>query len=180
MRLWNSGFSYLTGYILVGMRNPTPIEKGAIAFTRWIGSPPSIALHTAFFAVMVYLLIAKVFPFDTLILIFNTIVSLEAIYLALFIQMTVNYQAQHIEAVSEDIDEIQEDIDEMQEDVEEIAEDVDELQEDVEDISEDVEEMTEEEQAEEVRKAEQKRTLTDIQRDLQKLMQDIGKLQSRE
>lgn len=162
---------------------PTRMEKAAIAFTRWVGSPASIIIHTLLFASVIYMLVEKVFPFDTLILVFNTAVSLEAIYLALFIQMTVNSQSSSIAEVEKDIDEIQEDvgeiqedIDEMQEDVEEIQEDVDELQEDVEDISEDVEEMSEEEKEEEARKADQKKTLGDIQRDLGRLLQDIEHL----
>ncbi|MBV9159410.1 MAG: DUF677 domain-containing protein [Candidatus Kaiserbacteria bacterium] len=161
------------------MSAPKGMEKAALAITRWIGSTQSILLHTAFFAIMIFLLLKRVFPFDTLILVFNTAVSLEAIYLALFIQMTVNSQAESIQEVGKDIDEIQEDIDEMQEDVEEIQEDVDELQEDVEDIGEDVEEMTEEDKAEEREDEEQRKTLTDIQTDLRKLMDDIEKLKSR-
>ena len=56
--------------------------------------------------------------FDKVMLILTTVVSLEAIYLAIFIQMTVNKHAAELEEVSEDIDEIQEDIDEIQEDIE--------------------------------------------------------------
>jgi len=84
------------------------------------------------------------------LLILTTIVSLEAIYLSIFIQMSVNRQAKRLREVSEDIVEIQEDVEEIQEDVEEIQEDVegiekdiDEIQEDVEDINEDVEDITE-------------------------------------
>lgn len=153
--------------------NPNKMEKAAISVTRWIGSTQSIFFHTIVFAVIIFLLVAKVFSFSTLILIFNTAVSLEAIYLALFIQMTVNFQARSIKEVSDDIDEIQEDVGEIQEDI-------DELQEDVEDISEDVEEMSEEETEEDHRKLEQKQTLATIQTDLRKLMNDIEKLQSKQ
>lgn len=64
---------------------------------------------------------------DKVMLILTTIVSLEAIYLSLFIQMTVNKH-------SEDIAEIAEDVDDIQEDIEEISEDVDDIQEDIEEI----------------------------------------------
>lgn len=79
--------------------------------TNWIGTPTSIALHTLFFLGMFML------PFlgaglDKTLLILTTVVSLEAIYLALFIQMTVNRNTASLEAVEEDIDEIQEDQDE--------------------------------------------------------------------
>ncbi len=149
------------------------MQKTALAVTRWIGSPLSIILHTIIFIVAISILVEGLFSFDVVILVLNTAVSLEAIYLALFIQMTVNNQTESIEDVSEDIEGIQEDIGEIQENV-------DELQGDVEDISEDVEEMSEEEALEDSRKNEQKRTLADIQADLRKLMTDIERLQKTE
>lgn len=152
--------------------DPNKMEKTAMAVTRWIGSAQSILLHTVVFAAVIFMLFEKVFSFNVLILVFNTAVSLEAIYLALFIQMTVNYQSRSIAEVEKDIDEIQED-------VEEIQGDVDEIQEDVEDISEDVEEMSEEEKEEDRIHAEHNKTLADIQNDLKKLMNDIEKLQEK-
>jgi peptidoglycan hydrolase CwlO-like protein len=149
------------------------MERAALVFTRWIGSPGSIAFHTILFGATIGLLVANIFSFDVVILVFNTAVSLEAIYLALFIQMTVNYQAQSLVEVGEDIEEIQEDVGELQEDVEEIGEDVGELQEDVEEISEDADE-------DEQRDKEHQRTLSDIQRDLRTLMNDIDRLKSEE
>jgi low affinity Fe/Cu permease len=153
--------------------NKHRLEHTALAITRWIGSPESIFIHTLVFAVTIGLLVANIFPLAVLLLIFNTAVSLEAIYLALFIQMTVNYTTATIEGVEQDIDEIQVDIGEMQEDVEEIQEDVDELQ-------EDVEEMSEEEIEEEAGEVKQQRTLEQIHEGLQKLMLDVEKLQSKQ
>jgi len=63
---------------------------------------------------------------DQILLVLTTVLSLEAIYLAIFIQMTVNKNTKSLRIVEKDIDEIQEDIDEIQEDVEEIQEDVEE------------------------------------------------------
>jgi len=144
------------------MQRPPRLQKTALAITRWIGSPASIFLHTILFAATISLLIARVFPFDVVILIFNTAVSLEAIYLALFIQMTVNYTTSAVEAVGEDIEDIQEDVDEIQKDVDE--------------LQEDVEEITEEDAAEDRRESEQKDALEQIQTDLRKLMDDIERL----
>lgn len=62
--------------------------------------------------------------FDKILLILTTLVSLEAIYLSIFIQMTVNKHSEELEEVSEDIEEIQEDVDEIQENIEDIQEDV--------------------------------------------------------
>jgi len=157
------------------MSEPKGLQKTALAVTRWVGSPASIVTHTILFVLSFLTVFFGWLSFDRMLLVLTTIVSLEAIYLSLFIQMTINFNTETIVEVGKDIDEIQEDIDEMQEDVEEIQEDVDELQEDVEDISEDVEEMTEDEKEEERRET----TLAQIQRDLHKLSQDIEKLQSR-
>lgn len=158
------------------MSDPTKdIEKTAFAITRWVGSPASIVWHSIVFAASFALAFFDVISFDRMLLILTTIVSLEAIYLAIFIQMTINYQ-------QEDIAEVQEDLEEISEDVGEIQEDMGELQEDVEEISEDVEEMAEEEDtaeaAEERRKVEQRQTLEEIQGDLRKLLEDIERLKS--
>lgn len=150
-------------------------QRTALAITRWIGSPLSIALHTILFIGCFIAVKYGLIPFEEMLLLLTTIVSLEAIYLSLFIQMTINIQAESIEEVGEDIEE-------MQEDIGEIQEDVGELQEDVEVISEEVEEISVEEESEEMkeaqRKAEQRKTLGDIQADLRKLMQDIERLQN--
>lgn len=98
--------------------------------TRWVGSPQSIIVHTIFFVVVFGL---KFFGFSSqeVLLILTTVVSLEAIYLSIFIQMTVNRHAAELEEVSEDIEEIQKDVDEIQEDVEDIQEDIEEIEEDM-------------------------------------------------
>jgi low affinity Fe/Cu permease len=87
--------------------------------TNWIGSPQSIICHTIFF-MAIFLLHFFGFSSADVLLILTTIVSLEAIYLSIFIQMTVNKHTEELEEVSEDIGEIQEDVDEIQEDFEEI------------------------------------------------------------
>ncbi len=163
------------------MKDPYHIWKTALSVTRGIGSPTSLVIHTFLFIGCFLAVHYNYVPFEEMLLVLTTIVSLEAIYLSIFIQMTINYTTHELREVGEDIEELQENVEEISEDVGEIQEDVGELQEDVEEISEDVEEMTEEgetEEAEEdVRKAEQRKTLTDIQTDLRRLMQDISKLQ---
>ncbi len=161
------------------MSQPNNTQKIALAITRWIGSPISIVTHTILFLGSFTLAAFGWVSFDRMLLVLTTIVSLEAIYLAIFIQMTLNYTTETIVEVEKDIDEIQEDIDEMQEDVEEIQEDVEDISEDVEELSEEEKAAEAEERAEEARKQEQKQTLAAIQSDLQKLMQDIEKLQEK-
>ncbi len=105
------------------------LERGAYAFISRIGSIGSIIIHSIVFLIFIVLgLIGG--DWNTLLLILTTVVSLEAIYLAIFIQMTVNQNTQSLAEVEEDIDEIQKDIDVIQEDVDEIQEDVDEIHED--------------------------------------------------
>ena len=166
--------------------HPDPAQRFALAITRAVGSPASIVVHSILFAGSFVLAFVGIVPFDRMLLILTTIVSLEAIYLAIFIQMTINYQGAQIAAVTEDIDEIQEDVGEIQEDVEEMTEDVEEIQKDVDEIQEDVTEMSEDvgeleesETEDEKRKREQMKTLSTIEATLLKLADDIERLKNR-
>lgn len=94
------------------------LGKISIKITSWVGTPQSIIFHTLVFATFTFLLVSGA-PFDKVILVWNTLVSLEAIYLALFIQMTVNRNTESLEEFSEDIEDIQEDVEEISEDIEE-------------------------------------------------------------
>lgn len=126
----------------------TPLEKVAHNATKWIGSIPSLIVHTVLFAGTISLALFGI-SLETILLVLTTIVSLEAIYLAIFIQMTVNRNTTQLHEVGKDIEEISEDIEDIQEDVEDIQEDVEEISEDIEDIQEDVEEIQEEDEKEE-------------------------------
>ena len=126
------------------------LETIALSVIKGIGSIWSVIIHTVLF-IATFALILFGFKVDRVLLVLTTILSLEAIYLSIFIQMSVNLQAKAIASVEKDIDEIAEDVEGIQEDVEEIAEDmeemqenIDEIQEDVEGIQEDVEEIQEE------------------------------------
>ncbi len=149
------------------------IQRFALALTKWVGSPSSIVAHTIFFILSFAAAYFGFIELNSMLLVVTTIVSLEAIYLAIFIQMTINLQAKTIQAVEKDIDEIQEDVEEIAEDVGEIAEDVDEIQEDVDELQEDVEDIEESDTADERRTEEQKRLLEIIQNDIQKLLSDL-------
>lgn len=156
------------------MRKKERVANAALTITRWVGSPESILLHTVLFAASFLAASTGFIEFERMLLVLTTIVSLEAIYLAIFIQMTINYQAEVIEEVQEDVEEMQEDVDEIQKDVDEIQEDVDELHEDIEEIADD----EEEEAAEEKRKEDQRAALGNIESTLEKLMEDIAHLKS--
>lgn len=110
-------------------RTKIKIEKSVDKVTRWIGSTSSIIVHTLFF-IGAFMLPFLGVPIDRVLLVMTTAVSLEAIYLAIFIQMSVNKNTADIEEIQEDVEEIQEDVDEIQKDVDEIQEDVEEIEKD--------------------------------------------------
>jgi septal ring factor EnvC (AmiA/AmiB activator) len=116
------------------------IERAAENATKWLGSTSSLIFHTILFIISASLPFFGV-PFESVLLVVTTAVSLEAIYMNIFIQMAVNKNTADIEEIQEDVDEIQEDIEEIGEDVDEIQKDVDEIQEDVEGIEKDVDEI---------------------------------------
>lgn len=141
----------------------------------WVGSPNSLIAHSIVFVVF-FVFIILGYDSSTVLLILTTLVSLEAIYLSIFIQIAINKNTQSLENVTEDIEEIQEDMEEISEDVGEITEDVGELQENIEDISEDVEEIQEEihqeehvESLKEIDTKELSELITELKRTLKKL-----------
>ena len=76
-----------------------------------VGTPISLVIHTFIF--IIFLTAPKwsdISP-DSINLLLTTIVSLEAIYLSLFIQMSVNQSNAKISVIQEDVEEIQEEDD---------------------------------------------------------------------
>ncbi len=125
------------------VHQPTKAEKLVERITAWVGSLPSLVVHTLLFVGAFAVAFFDIAPWDTVLLVMTTIVSLEAIYISILIQMSVNRQAQELHEVSEDVEDIQEDVEEISKDVDEIQEDVEEISEDVDEIQEDVEELSE-------------------------------------
>jgi peptidoglycan hydrolase CwlO-like protein len=130
------------------MKKESQLEKMSISVTKWIGTTQSIIVHSILFIVIFGLYFIG-FALDQILLILTTAVSLEAIYLALFIQMTVNRNTQDIVEVASDIDQIQEDVEELGGDFDDIQEDVEDLESNlkkihtgVEGIEDDVEEIS--------------------------------------
>ncbi|MDE2079528.1 MAG: DUF1003 domain-containing protein [Patescibacteria group bacterium] len=134
------------------------------SIVKWIGSLNSIVFHSTVFAAFLVLTLTFASSRDLILLVWNTIVSLEAIYLAIFIQMTVNRHTAELEEVSEDIDEIQEDVGEIQKDIDEVQEDVEDIQED------DVKDA--------VRRKEQVRALGELTQDVRRLLTDLETFRS--
>lgn len=141
--------------------------------TVWIGSIASLAVHTLVFGGAFVAAALGYIEWDTMLLVLTTLVSLEAIYLAIFIQMTVNRHQLELEEVSEDVEDIQEDIQEISEDVEDLGEDVEDIQEDIQEIQETTEE---EDHEEEQRKQKQMVSLEQLSNDVKRLLADIETL----
>lgn len=137
------------------------IEIISVTIPKWMGTTTSIIVHTVLFG-GIFLLRITGMSVDQIMLILTTIVSLEAIYLSLFIQMTVNKQAASLENVEGDIDEIQKDVEGIGDDVEEMSEDIEEIQKD-----------DEEEDKEDEEWMRKMKSLDKISTDLSRLMQDV-------
>ncbi len=160
----------------------SPLEEASIKVTAWVGTPVSVVMHTIFF-IGIFSLKWFGMPLDQILLVLTTAVSLEAIYLAIFIQMTINRQEaklhevrEDIEELGEDVEEIGKDVDELSEDLEEIGKDVDELGEDFEEITED---MEEEEKKEEQYRSERNKNLQKIETTLQSLIVELEKMKEK-
>ncbi len=148
--------------------------------SRGVGSVTSLILHTVIFISSFGAVVFGLLDIETMLLVLTTILSLEAIYLAIFIQMTVNENTQSLREVEENIDEIQEDVeelgedlDEIQEDIEEITEDMGEIQEDLEEINEDIEELSEEDKEDEKREQQQAVNLEQLTASVRQILEDL-------
>ena len=95
------------------------------AAIRWVGTTKSLILHSIFFILMLLLPIFGVDPSLSL-LILTTVVSLEAIYLNIFIQMGVNRHADEQVQTRKVLTNIEETIDDVQETIEDVQETIEE------------------------------------------------------
>ena len=157
--------------------NISALDRIANGIIAWIGSTASLIFHTLLFIFSFLLPIFKIVGFQEMLLVLTTIVSLEAIYLSIFIQMSVNKSNRHIEVIKEDVNEIQEDIDEIQEDIDEIQEDIDEIQEDIDEIADD-DEKDDDEHKEKAKKVILKSNVSNNTNEIKSLKSKIIDLQS--
>jgi hypothetical protein len=136
----------------------------------WIGSPASLIVHTIAFAACFTVCLLHWVGWNLMLTVLTNVVSLEAIYLAIFIQFSVNLQAKSLRGVEADVESIQEDVEELGEHVEGIKEDVEDIQEDIGEISEDA--------AEEQRKHKQAQTLEALTNDVRAMLQHLETLKT--
>lgn len=170
------------------MSKEEALEKKVQLLTRvtdwvmwWIGSIPSLIVHSIVFLTAFLLPVFHLVAVDKMLLVLTTVLSLEAIYLAIFIQMSVNRSQEHIDDIREDIEEIQDDIEEISEDIEEISEDIEEISVDIDDIQEDIEDIAEEEDEEDhgerARTVMLKSNVTSNKNDIKAMREVISNLQ---
>jgi uncharacterized membrane protein len=172
--------------------NNSPIGSGAAAAQEalgriervivWVGSPASLVLHTILFSAFFAASLLKLVAWELMLLVLTTAVSLEAIYLAIFIQMSVNRQSVSLKEVEEDVESIQENVEELGENVEELGENVEELGENVEDLKEDVEDIQEdigEDDADEQRVRKQAQMLDSLTNDVKAILATLESLKMR-
>lgn len=145
------------------------LEKTTISFTKWVGSTQSLFVHTFLFVGSFVLSFLDIVGFEPMLLFLTTVVSLEAIYLSIFIQMSINHASESLEEVSQD----------LSESLEEVGQDIDEIHENIGEIQEDMEEINEDEEEEDKLEKEQKAVLDDIRLGLAKLASNIEKLSSK-
>jgi TolA-binding protein len=154
------------------------IDRFFISFIKWIGSFASLMVHTLLF-IFCFLTGMIWGHWDSILLVLTTLVSLEAIYLSIFIQMSVNRNTESLQAVEKDIDEIQEDVEDVAEDVDKIHENVEDIAEDVDELQEDVEGLQEDDKLEESQEEQDKRLMKDIQDNLAKISADLEMLKKK-
>jgi len=115
-------------------QSPNIVDRLSDRITTWVGSTASIVLHTVVF---VFALLAHhlfSWPVDSVLLVLTTAVSLEAIYLAIFIQRAVNSQGERLEDVEESIDEVEEALEDVEEALDEVEEGLDDVEEGLDDV----------------------------------------------
>lgn len=153
-------------------------------FTSWVGSPASLFWHTVFFTGIFVLYLIGI-PLDRILLVLTTAVSLEAIYLSIFIQMTVNRTSQSLQEVEEDVADIVEDVQGLEKGVSEIMMDVDAVQKDIDKIeggvaemAQDLEEIQEDGEQDDIDEAENRKSLDHIEDVLHKLIGEIESIKN--
>ena len=144
------------------------LEKVALEATTWIGSIESLLVHTLVFVASFCLVLFGI-SLDRVLLVLTTALSLEAIYLAIFIQMSVNRNTAQLTEVEKDLEEIQEDVDEISNDIDEIQEDVEEIGKDIEEIEKDVDEI--EKEIDEIEK-----NVDEIEKDVDEIQEDVEEI----
>lgn len=82
-------------------------ERIATRIIDWIGTTSSLLLHSIVFLIFMILIISG-YQTQTVMLVLTTGLSIEAIYLAIFIQISLNKNNKILEEVCEEVVELKE------------------------------------------------------------------------
>ncbi len=82
------------------------LEKIAEKSAQWLGSVWSIIIHTLGFVLILLSHYLFKMSWNGVLLVLTTLVSLEAIYFSIFIQMTVNKHGRHLKKHTEHLDKL--------------------------------------------------------------------------
>jgi uncharacterized membrane protein len=85
------------------MKDKPFVDRLSEKVVDWIGSGASLIVHTFLFGLNFSLCFFGV-DFNTVLLILTTFVSIEAIYLAIFMQNSINQQGDILEDVEDDME----------------------------------------------------------------------------
>jgi len=96
---------------------------------EWIGSTSSIIIHSVIFFITLISHWIFHFNFDNVLLVLTTVVSLEAIYLSIFIQRSVNQHSTRLEEVEESLDGVEESLDDVEQSIDDVEESLDDVEE---------------------------------------------------
>jgi low affinity Fe/Cu permease len=92
----------------------TPLEKLSRRATYWIGTTQCLITHLLICLIATILI--PLVGFEKVLLVTTTLLSWEAVFLAIFIQMAVNRHGTRIKGIEDDIDDILEDTEQLTED----------------------------------------------------------------
>ena len=117
-------------------KNKFSLNDAPDVLVRWIGTTNSLLVHTLVFALSFLSHWIFGISMESVLLILTTVVSLEAIYLAIFIQRSVNQQATRLDDVEESLDDVEEALDDVEESLDDVEESLDDVEESIDDVEE--------------------------------------------
>jgi methyl-accepting chemotaxis protein len=151
----------------------TLIDTGADKITTWVGSTVSLVVHTAIFAASFSSHWLFGWPFEQILLLVTTIVSLEAIYISIFIQRAVNQQSVRLQEVETTLDEVEESIEDVEESLDEVEKSLDEVEESIDEVEKSLDEVEESIEEEDTQQRETQDSNDALTLEVKKLIKEL-------
>ncbi len=154
----------------------TTIDLIADKVTTWIGSTASLVVHTILFAFTFSSHWLFGWEYSFILLVLTTVVSLEAIYISIFIQRAVNQQAIRLTDVEQTLDEVEESIDEVEESLDGVEETLDDVEEALDDVGETLDSVEEDLKEDQKEDDEDRGELKQLEESNELLLVEVRKL----